>query len=118
MTMQQMFSTKTDRLSCGTMDFTIHHYAGHVTYDATGFTIKNKDTLFNDLVIILQNSPMRLCNQHGWNLIDHLPHPRRASPNRLQGLQSASPGLNEGSHGVYPTLHPLHQAQPQGPQRF
>lgn len=36
--------------------FLIQHYAGSVTYDADGFTEANKDTLFKDLVILVQST--------------------------------------------------------------
>eukprot|EP00461_Guttulinopsis_vulgaris_P000990 UN00990 len=72
MSLGQMFS-KVERLQCGQMDFTIQHYAGSVRYDATGFTVKNKDTLFSDLVIILQSSKCRFAQDHGWNAIDTSP---------------------------------------------
>lgn len=71
-TMRQMLSAN-QRLQCGEMDFTIQHFAGYVTYSAVGFTIKNKDTLFSDLVVVLQQSPYGLSNDHGWRLIDTSP---------------------------------------------
>ena len=36
--------------------FVIKHYAGNVTYDADGFTEANKDTLFKDLIQLVQSS--------------------------------------------------------------
>lgn len=36
--------------------FQIHHYAGTVTYEGTGFTESNKDTLFKDLIQLMQSS--------------------------------------------------------------
>ncbi|KAJ3300326.1 Unconventional myosin-Ie [Borealophlyctis nickersoniae] len=36
--------------------FIIHHYAGSVTYDCDGFTEANKDTLFKDLVYLMQST--------------------------------------------------------------
>jgi myosin-1 len=37
-------------------EFTVKHYAGTVTYDARGFPYKNKDTLFQGLVLCMQES--------------------------------------------------------------
>nr|KAJ3423287.1 Unconventional myosin-Ie [Polyrhizophydium stewartii] len=36
--------------------FIIHHYAGSVTYDCDGFTEANKDTLFKDLIQLMQGT--------------------------------------------------------------
>ncbi|XJO77043.1 hypothetical protein BDV3_001684 [Batrachochytrium dendrobatidis] len=36
--------------------FVIHHYAGSVTYDCDGFTESNKDTLFKDLIQLMQTT--------------------------------------------------------------
>ncbi|KAI8900491.1 P-loop containing nucleoside triphosphate hydrolase protein, partial [Globomyces pollinis-pini] len=36
--------------------FVIQHYAGSVTYDADGFTEANKDTLFKDLIQLVQST--------------------------------------------------------------
>jgi len=38
--------------------FAIQHYAGEVTYECAGFTEKNKDTLFKDLIETVQSSEM------------------------------------------------------------
>jgi len=38
-----------------------------VNYYAPGFIAKNKDTLFDDLVLMLQSSPHRFSTDHGWN---------------------------------------------------
>jgi hypothetical protein len=32
----------------------------------TGFLLKNKDTLFDDLVELLQRSPAAIVRDHGW----------------------------------------------------
>ncbi|XP_014677764.1 PREDICTED: LOW QUALITY PROTEIN: unconventional myosin-Ie-like [Priapulus caudatus] len=36
--------------------FIIHHYAGKVSYDGDGFCERNRDVLFNDLVLLMQSS--------------------------------------------------------------
>lgn len=38
--------------------FLIQHYAGSVTYDCNGFTDSNKDTLFKDLIMLVQSTKM------------------------------------------------------------
>lgn len=40
----------------GNTEFVIHHYAGQVTYAAEGFCERNRDVLFNDLVLLMQSS--------------------------------------------------------------
>lgn len=39
--------------------FQIKHYAGDVTYEVDGFCDKNKDTLFDDLIEVMQMSENR-----------------------------------------------------------
>ncbi|KCV73289.1 myosin I [Fonticula alba] len=36
--------------------FTVRHYAGNVTYDANGFCESNRDTLFQDLIVLMQST--------------------------------------------------------------
>ncbi|XP_049440710.1 myosin IEb [Epinephelus fuscoguttatus] len=36
--------------------FVIHHYAGKVSYDVSGFCERNRDVLFNDIIELMQSS--------------------------------------------------------------
>eukprot|EP01083_Nonionella_stella_P059579 155894_1 len=47
--------------------FTIRHYAADVSYFAPGFTEKNKDTLFDDLVEMIQSSRASFAQLMGWH---------------------------------------------------
>jgi myosin heavy subunit len=40
--------------------------ACQVRYVSDGFTIKNKDTLFDDLIMVLHKSKCRFVKDHGW----------------------------------------------------
>ncbi len=50
--------------------FTVKHYAGDVRYHAGQFVVKNKDTLFDDLVVAIQTSPCGFVKAHGWADMD------------------------------------------------
>jgi myosin-1 len=53
-------------IACGNRDFTIRHYAGDVRYQSENFLTKNKDTLFDDLILVIQSSPLAFVRDHGW----------------------------------------------------
>ncbi|XP_024001651.1 unconventional myosin-Ie-like [Salvelinus sp. IW2-2015] len=36
--------------------FIVHHYAGKVSYDVSGFCERNRDVLFNDIIELMQSS--------------------------------------------------------------
>mmetsp|Transcript_13928 Transcript_13928/g.34013 ORF Transcript_13928/g.34013 Transcript_13928/m.34013 type:complete len:1221 (+) Transcript_13928:174-3836(+) len=46
--------------------FTIRHFAGEVTYHSEGFGIKNKDTLFADMIKLMQSSTETFAKSQGW----------------------------------------------------
>jgi len=60
------FFSGNNNIRCGSNDFTIRHYAGSVRYAADGFMTKNKDTLFDDLIQVMQASPLQFVKDHGW----------------------------------------------------
>lgn len=68
-TMSQFFA-QNQCISCGNEDFIVRHYAGEVRYNANSFVVKNKDTLFDDLIATLQQSPCAFVDLHGWRKID------------------------------------------------
>ena len=59
--LQKMQGTFTSNVHFRGFDvaFSVKHYAGEVTYEVDGFCDKNKDTLFNDLIEMLQCSTSR-----------------------------------------------------------
>uniref|UniRef100_A0AAR2J0Y6 Osteoclast-stimulating factor 1 n=1 Tax=Pygocentrus nattereri TaxID=42514 RepID=A0AAR2J0Y6_PYGNA len=48
--------------------FVIHHYAGKVSYDISGFCERNRDVLFPDLIELMQSSEHCITQQ--WGLVD------------------------------------------------
>ena len=72
--------------------FCIQHYAGQVTYNCQGFFEKNRDTLFEDMVITLKSSSIPFLR----NLFDNEKDNMIASPNneskggrKPKGIESA-----------------------------
>nr|XP_057908698.1 myosin IEb isoform X2 [Doryrhamphus excisus] len=45
-----------DHFSSWNKGFVIHHYAGKVSYDVSGFCERNRDVLFNDIIELMQGS--------------------------------------------------------------
>ncbi|XP_004691365.1 PREDICTED: myosin-IIIa [Condylura cristata] len=59
------------------LSFGIHHYAGKVFYNASGFLAKNRDTLPTDIVLLLrssENSVIRQLVNHPLTKTGNLPH--------------------------------------------
>ncbi|XP_027969934.1 myosin-IIIa [Eumetopias jubatus] len=59
------------------LSFGIHHYAGKVLYNASGFLAKNRDTLPTDVVLLLrssENSVIRQLVNHPLTKTGNLPH--------------------------------------------
>jgi hypothetical protein len=59
-----------NNIQCGSTDFTVRHYAGDVRYQSDGFLTKNKDQLFDDLIVVMQSSPCQFVRDHGWSAIE------------------------------------------------
>jgi hypothetical protein len=103
-----------------TSAFTIQHYAGQVSYDATGFLDKNKDTFFRDLKEILISSSIPLVKE--LVLPDEISYDDKKRPVTAgtsfqvgpdRGSQETEPSgdPDEGPLCVQPALHPLREAQ-------
>ncbi|XP_041798988.1 myosin IEb [Chelmon rostratus] len=45
-----------EHFSSWNQGFIIHHYAGKVSYDVSGFCERNRDVLFNDIIELMQSS--------------------------------------------------------------
>ncbi|KAJ0000657.1 hypothetical protein NQD34_012499 [Periophthalmus magnuspinnatus] len=45
-----------EHFSSWNQGFVIHHYAGKVSYDVSGFCERNRDVLFNDIIELMQSS--------------------------------------------------------------
>lgn len=45
-----------DHFSSWSQGFIVHHYAGKVSYDVSGFCERNRDVLFNDIIELMQGS--------------------------------------------------------------
>ncbi|XP_004716170.1 myosin-IIIa [Echinops telfairi] len=61
------------------LSFGIHHYAGKVLYNASGFLAKNRDTLPTDIVLLLRSSESSVIRQlvnHPLTKTGNLPHSR------------------------------------------
>ncbi|XP_048075465.2 myosin-IIIa [Ursus arctos] len=59
------------------LSFGIHHYAGKVLYNASGFLAKNRDTLPTDIVLLLRSSENNVIRQlvsHPLTKTGNLPH--------------------------------------------
>ncbi|XP_030653867.1 myosin-IIIa [Nomascus leucogenys] len=59
------------------LSFGIHHYAGKVLYNASGFLAKNRDTLPTDIVLLLRSSDNNVIRQlvnHPLTKTGNLPH--------------------------------------------
>ncbi|XP_066240978.1 myosin-IIIa [Saccopteryx leptura] len=59
------------------LSFGIHHFAGKVLYNASGFLAKNRDTLPTDIVLLLrssENSVIRQLVSHPLTKTGNLPH--------------------------------------------
>uniref|UniRef100_A0A915PJ71 Uncharacterized protein n=1 Tax=Setaria digitata TaxID=48799 RepID=A0A915PJ71_9BILA len=57
------FMSKNEHYQSGAQSFVIKHYAGSVVYNINGFCEKNRDTLYNDLIVLMQQSDRQFFKQ-------------------------------------------------------
>jgi myosin I len=60
------YFSRNNTIECSQAAFTIQHFAGQVTYQAEGFGVKNKDTLFSDMVVMMKASDEPFAKAQGW----------------------------------------------------
>ncbi|XP_007934606.1 myosin-IIIa [Orycteropus afer afer] len=85
------------------LSFGIHHYAGKVLYNASGFLAKNRDTLPTDIVLLLrssENSIIRQLVSHPLTKTGNLPHSKTKNITNYQMRTSEkSIDLTKGENG-------------------
>ncbi|XP_077009619.1 myosin-IIIa [Tamandua tetradactyla] len=85
------------------LSFGIHHYAGKVLYNASGFLAKNRDTLPTDIVLLLrssENSVIRQLVNHPLTKTGNQPHSRTKNLINYQIRTSEkSANLTKGENG-------------------
>ncbi|XP_011369328.1 myosin-IIIa [Pteropus vampyrus] len=85
------------------LSFGIHHFAGKVLYNATGFLAKNRDSLPTDIVLLLrssENSVIRQLVNHPLTKTGNLPHSKTKNMINYQMRTSEkSVNLTKGETG-------------------
>ncbi|XP_006871745.1 PREDICTED: myosin-IIIa [Chrysochloris asiatica] len=85
------------------LSFGIHHYAGKVLYNASGFLAKNRDTLPTDIVLLLRSSENSVIQQlvkHPLTKTGNLPHSKTKNTISYQMRTSEkSIDLTKGENG-------------------
>ncbi|XP_014639084.1 PREDICTED: myosin-IIIa isoform X2 [Ceratotherium simum simum] len=85
------------------LSFGIHHYAGKVLYNASGFLAKNRDTLPTDIVLLLrssENSVIRQLVNHPLTKTGNLPHSKTQNiANYQMRTSEKSINLTKGETG-------------------
>uniref|UniRef100_G3T3D7 non-specific serine/threonine protein kinase n=1 Tax=Loxodonta africana TaxID=9785 RepID=G3T3D7_LOXAF len=85
------------------LSFGIHHYAGKVLYNASGFLAKNRDTLPTDIVLLLRSSENSVIQQlvnHPLTKTGNLPHSKTKNIINYQMRTSEkSIDLTKGENG-------------------
>ncbi|KAM5339357.1 myosin-IIIa [Glossophaga mutica] len=85
------------------LSFGIHHFAGKVLYNASGFLAKNRDTLPTDIVLLLrssENSVIRQLVNHPLTKTGNLPHSKTKNViNYQMRISEKSVNLTKGETG-------------------
>nr|XP_019604661.1 PREDICTED: myosin-IIIa [Rhinolophus sinicus] len=85
------------------LSFGIHHFAGKVLYNASGFLAKNRDTLPTDIVLLLrssENSVIRQLVNHPLTKTGNLPHSKTKNIiNYQMRMSEKSINLTKGETG-------------------
>uniref|UniRef100_G3WLT4 non-specific serine/threonine protein kinase n=1 Tax=Sarcophilus harrisii TaxID=9305 RepID=G3WLT4_SARHA len=85
------------------LTFGIHHYAGKVLYNASGFLAKNRDTLPTDIVLLLRSSENHVIRQlvnHPLSKTGYLPFSKNKNVTNYQIRTSQrSINLSKGENG-------------------
>ncbi|XP_051857380.1 myosin-IIIa [Antechinus flavipes] len=85
------------------LTFGIHHYAGKVLYNASGFLAKNRDTLPTDIVLLLRSSENHVIRQlvnHPLSKTGYLPFSKNKNVTNYQIRPSQrSINLSKGENG-------------------
>ncbi|KAM5282412.1 myosin-IIIa isoform 2-T2 [Hipposideros larvatus] len=94
--------------------FGIHHFAGKVLYNASGFLAKNRDTLPTDIVLLLrssENSVIRQLVNHPLTKTGNLPHSKTKNIINYQ-MRMSEKSINLTKYSLMDLLSKMVMGQP------